>query len=206
MYLTRLQPDPAHGQARRDLSNPYDMHRTLVRAFVRGEGDRPVRFLWRLQVSSAWSKPELLVQSAHAGKWAALESVSGYLLQPAEQKQIVLHSWLKVGDLYRFRLRTNPNVCRGGKRFGLIGEEVQTTWLEQRGEQHGFRVESALVTGSEVLTAFKARKPVTLRAVTFDGYLECTDTASLEQALLAGVGRGKAFGLGLLSLARAGGG
>jgi CRISPR system Cascade subunit CasE len=42
-----------------------------------------------------------------------------------------------------------------------------------------------------------------LRTVSFEGILEVRDPAKLEEALRSGIGRGKAFGCGLLSLARA---
>lgn len=204
MYLTRLRLNPGSAQARRDLGNPYEMHRTLVRAFVAGENDVPARFLWRLQLDGAWTNPEVLVQSAHVGNWTPLEALPGYLADSPQCKRISLGTWLQPGRRYRFRLRANPTVCRDGKRVGLIGEDAQTSWLHKRAPAHGFRVESVLVTGTEVLKALRGSKPITLRAATFEGYLECTDVASLEQALLTGVGRGKAFGLGLLSIALTG--
>ena len=51
MYLTRLTLDPRSAQARRDLGDAYEMHRTLVRAFVDSPQSEPPRFLWRLEAS-----------------------------------------------------------------------------------------------------------------------------------------------------------
>lgn len=204
MYLTRLQLDPRSGYARRDLGNPYDMHRTLARAFTGDAEAAPDRFLWRLQIDARWEQPEVLVQSERCGAWAVLESMRGYLLQPAETKPVALNRWLGAGQQLRFRLRANPVVSRGGKRFGLVGEAAQLTWLEQRGDRHGFRLESAMVTGTEVIKAFKGQTPITLRTATFDGVLQCADQEMLRHALLHGVGHGKAFGLGMLSVAPAG--
>lgn len=34
MYLSRLQLNPAHPQARRDLASAYELHRSLARAFA----------------------------------------------------------------------------------------------------------------------------------------------------------------------------
>jgi CRISPR system Cascade subunit CasE len=44
-------------------------------------------------------------------------------------------------------------------------------------------------------------KPVTLVAVTFDGRLEVTDPAALRRTLTQGIGRAKAYGCGLITLA-----
>jgi CRISPR system Cascade subunit CasE len=38
-------------------------------------------------------------------------------------------------------------------------------------------------------------------AAAFDGMLKCVDAERLRSAVINGVGRGKAFGMGLLSLA-----
>ena len=43
-----------------------------------------------------------------------------------------------------------------------------------------------------------------LFSVQFDGVLQVVDTERLVQAIGAGIGSGKAFGCGLLSVARAG--
>jgi CRISPR system Cascade subunit CasE len=204
MHLARLRLNPANGQARRDLSNPYEMHRTLVRAFVKDENDSPARFLWRLQLDGMWARPDILVQSAQRGNWDALESFPGYLASSVESKQIALESLLKEGRRYRFRLRANPTVCRNGKRRGLVGEDAQLAWLLRLAPRYGFQAESVLVTSSETMMAFKEGRPVTLRTATYEGLMVCTDVKLLENALLQGIGRGKAFGLGLLSIAAAG--
>ncbi|MET7456280.1 type I-E CRISPR-associated protein Cas6/Cse3/CasE [Streptomyces sp. NPDC005574] len=46
-------------------------------------------------------------------------------------------------------------------------------------------------------------KPVTLVAVTFDGQLEVTDPETLRRTLTQGIGRAKAYGCGLITLAPA---
>ncbi len=38
MYLSKLTLDPRHPQARRDLGDAYEMHRTLARAFAPDQG------------------------------------------------------------------------------------------------------------------------------------------------------------------------
>jgi CRISPR system Cascade subunit CasE len=38
-------------------------------------------------------------------------------------------------------------------------------------------------------------------AAMFEGMLACTDADKLRSAVISGIGRGKAFGMGLLSLA-----
>lgn len=201
MHLTRLLLDPCNAQARRDLADPYDMHRTLVRAFVDGESQAPPRFLWRLEPQASWADPAVLVQSGHPANWSPLEALDGYLKKPVENKQVLLDQLLRPEARYRFRLLANPTVTRNGKRYGLVAEDGQLAWLERQGERLGFRVETALVTASDVLKSRKSGMQVSLQRVCYEGVLRAVDVGALASALNAGIGPGKAFGCGLLSLA-----
>lgn len=208
MYLTQLRLDARHAAARRDLANPYDMHRTLVRAFVRDEREVPPRVLWRLEGGSVWGQATVLVQSLLPGDWSFLDALSGYLASGQGDgiatKPFEPAALLKPGARLRFRLVANPTVTRQGKRQGLVGEDAQLAWLERQGQRLGFQLTTALVTGSDMLRGRKAGAQVSVRRVQYDGVLEVLDADALGAALATGIGHGKAFGCGLLSLARAG--
>ncbi|MBH4384400.1 type I-E CRISPR-associated protein Cas6/Cse3/CasE [Pseudomonas aeruginosa] len=202
MYLTRLTLDPRSAQARRDLGDAYEMHRTLSRVFA-DEQAPASRFLWRLEASgNAWSTPTLLVQTASEGNWSVLQALPGYLLGEPQSKSLALRQWLESDISYRFRLFANPTVTRQGKRYGLVGEEQQLAWLARQGERHGFVVEAALVTFSEVLGSRKRQTRISVLRAAFEGRLRISRPDAFGQALVAGIGPAKAFGCGLLSLAR----
>lgn len=202
MYLTRLRLDPRSAQARRDLADPYEMHRTLVRAFVRDVDQTPPRILWRVEPMVAWSEPVVLVQAQELANWSVLEPFSNYLKHEAETRDISPESWLRDDQRYRFRLFANPTVTRDGKRQGLVSEEAQLAWLLRQGERHGFVIEAALVTGSELLRSRKQDSRISVLKVCFEGRLLVRDCVALASALRSGIGPGKAFGCGLLSLGR----
>lgn len=207
MYLTQLRLDPNSAQARRDLADPYDMHRTLVRAFVRDEAQVPPRFLWRLEPGGEWARPTVLVQSSsQAPDWSFLDRVRGYLSEagPPETKSFDPNHLVRENGQCRFRLVANPTVTRDGKRHGLVGDDAQLAWLQRQGERAGFRVVAALVTAKEVMHCRKGGTRVSLLRVCFEGVLVVSDGTLLTQALAAGIGHGKAFGCGLLSMARSG--
>ncbi|MFC0708618.1 type I-E CRISPR-associated protein Cas6/Cse3/CasE [Azorhizophilus paspali] len=204
MYLIRLTLDPRSTQARRDLADAYDMHRTLVRAFVRDERDAPGRFLWRLELGAgAWASPTLLVQSRKSGDWDVLQGLPGYLQRPAECKVLDLEALIQPQWRYRFRLLANPTVTRAGKRRGLLGEAEQLAWLQRQGERHGFMVKAVLVSASDLLDSRrKGGAPIVLQRVCFEGLLQVVEADALRRALASGIGPAKAFGCGLLSVAR----
>jgi len=203
MYLSRLTLDPRSAQARRDLSDPYDMHRTLARAFVAGPDSIPERFLWRIEVSAnVWAKPQILVQSSASGNWAVFNSLPGYLQEEVENKQISLDTMICGDGRYRFRIIANPTVSRQGKRYGLVTETDQVEWIRRQGARHGFVVESVLPTANELSTSRKGNTRISIHKTCFDGILKISQPPAIRNALQCGIGPAKAFGCGMLSLAR----
>lgn len=200
MHLTRLSLDPRSAQARRDLADAYDMHRTLSRVFAQDDVHAPPRFLWRFEPHGAWSDPVVLVQSAHAAEWARLDAMGGYLKKSAETKAVPLDRLLQHVARYRFRLLANPTVTREGKRYGLAAEDAQLAWLARQGLRCGFEVQAAVVSASDVLTSNKGGRSISLQRACFEGVLQVTDVDKVAGVLQEGIGPGKAFGCGLLSL------
>ena len=84
--------------------------------------------------------------------------------------------------------------------------EFQEDWLRARAEKHGFCLKSLQVTGSRWLRFRKGQqgKPVTLLSVVYEGVLKVTDPVLFRQVLTEGIGRGKAYGQGLLTVTREG--
>ncbi len=134
------------------------------------------------------------------------------------------------GDRLIFRLRANPTKKLSdrtpgrpdrlaGKRVALLREAEQLEWLTRKGEQHGFRLLHTAVA-SEILAVQAAVQatergrrpardggesmPLRFGAVLFNGRLEVTDAACFQRTLETGIGSGKAFGFGLLSIAMEG--
>lgn len=204
MYLTRLRLDPRSALARRDLTDPYDMHRTLVRAFVETPTQAPPRFLWRLEPGGAWSEPAVLVQSVLEPDWSFLSAVSGYLQagEGVSTKAFDPLALLRADARYRFRLVANPTVTRQGKRHGLAGEDAQLAWLARQGERAGFDVDAALVSHCETIHSRRGGATVSLLRACFEGALLVRDAHALAAAMAQGIGHGKAFGCGLISVAR----
>ncbi|MCY1369978.1 CRISPR-associated endoribonuclease Cse3 [compost metagenome] len=179
------------------------MHRTLARAFATDAQSQPRRFLWRLEAGgNAWSTPTVLVQSAFEADWSVLEGVPNYLQNPVESKRVQLEELVEGGCRYRFRLLANPTVTHQGKRYGLQAEPEQLAWLGRQGERHGFSVEAALVSNSDLLASRKGDGLISVQRACFEGVLEVQRLEPFSRALSAGVGPAKAFGCGLLSVAR----
>ncbi|MGN8199039.1 type I-E CRISPR-associated protein Cas6/Cse3/CasE [Salinisphaera sp. RV14] len=198
MFLTRLTLDLRHSAVRRDLADAYDMHRSLVRAFVTEDDEVPPRFLWRVEPESVWRAPVLMVQSTVEPDWRVFEG-SGYLKRAPETKEVDPAALIQVERYYRFRLFANPTITQQGKRYGLQAETEQQAWLERKGAKCGFEIQNVLVTASDVV--HMKNDAICLQQACFEGVLKVTNATILQAAVEQGIGPGKAFGFGLLSLA-----
>ena len=99
MFLSKLVLDPTHTQARRDLANAYEMHRTLSRVYADSPENAPARFLWRLEEGSDRRPGEgaiVLLQSATPGRWESLAELPGYAHAVFPDKAVKLAELMEI--------------------------------------------------------------------------------------------------------------
>lgn len=225
MYLTRAFINPRRHGAVHLLGSPQRMHAAVLAGFppVLSEDDR---VLWRLDADST-HRVALYIVSAHQPDLTHLveqvgwpkSDVPSWTTKPYES----LLDRLKPGQRYAFRLTANPTYVeflgrnQRGRRRPHTTVEHQTDWLLKQSAKAGFRVlpGSSPLPGSEE-AALNLRlvdrqrikftkgegRQVTLYQVTYQGLLEVTDEHALRAALTQGIGRARAYGCGLLTLAR----
>jgi CRISPR system Cascade subunit CasE len=209
VFLSKLAPDLRHGHVRRDLANPYDLHRTLLRAFPAAAEGGPGRVLFRVELPRTGA-PFILVQSDKEPKWAALHT--GYCV--AGHPKPVGDVAFAPGQRLLFRLRANPAKRAGksaidprwvGKRVGLQREDDQAGWLVRKAAEGGFvvRRQDFRVIPEPKVTGWKGGHALHFQAVRFEGVLQVTDPDRFLETVRNGIGPAKGFGFGLLSLARA---
>lgn len=209
MYLSRLILNSRSRAVQRDLASPYDLHRTVMSGFPKNLNKHEERVLYRLDQMDGGNQLVLLVQSYLEPDWTRLDSM--YLAQSSEDNPGVKQLELQpiAGQRFAFRLRANPTRRLGsragddkGKRVGLYAVDEQIQWLNRKAKGSGFIVESVLPTQQH--RADDRKRDLKFLSVRFDGILQVTDAALFALALTNGIGSGKAFGFGLLSVARAG--
>jgi CRISPR system Cascade subunit CasE len=216
MYLSRLILNPRSRRVQRELAEPYEMHRSLMKAFPHHLVPGEERVLFRVDEHPRLGLM-LLVQSWDVPDWSWLvgEGVRGYLLPVAEPNPAVkpfdLHP--VAGQTLAFRLRANPTIKtkREGRpvRNGLFDEDAQQAWLVRKAEAGGFQILSINSAAEGKISGGVKRDEtthnLTLLGVRFDGLLQVTDPDQLVEAVRHGIGSAKGFGFGLLSLAPAAG-
>ena len=209
MILSRIQLDTARRSTMKALVSPNLLHGAVEQSFP---GPRQ-RNLWR--VDKLGEKTYLLVLSQELPDFRGLAAQFGVLgTGNAWESKFYdpLLERVKERDIWHFRLTANPTISKAaepgqrGKVRGHITADYQKQWLLERAKKHGFSLtdESFTVVESRWMRFRKGAdggRPVTLLSVTYEGILTVTDVDSFRKTLVNGMGRGKAYGLGLLTVA-----
>lgn len=207
-FLSRLELQPRSLHVIRDVGDPAQMHKTVMRAFPAVEGgDRPPRaalgVLYRLE------ELVMLVQSAVAPDWMQLPA--GYLRDVASKEIDQALGAIATGLQLRFLLVANVTrkVAREGARHSqrvpLATDDARHAWLVRRAERAGFVLAGAGPHDGVRIDPIVSPRPIGSRivvdAVRFEGRLVVTDATRFLDAVRTGIGPAKAFGCGLVSVA-----
>lgn len=198
MYLSRLL---LTGE---QLHNPYEIHRTLWLAFP-DAAEQSRDFLFRVEQRSS-RQVQVLVQSQRQptanvenARLLASKALELNLLEGSQLRFMLMANPVKTIADEQGRLDSKGEVKKC--RVPLIKEEEQIAWLKRKLEG------AALVNIVEIekqlpLHFRKGSKPGKIQPYAFKGVLQVVDAQSLQDLLQHGIGHAKAFGCGLLSLAR----
>ncbi|MCC7119619.1 MAG: type I-E CRISPR-associated protein Cas6/Cse3/CasE [Anaerolineales bacterium] len=223
MYLSRLILNPRSRQARNELADPYEMHRTVCKALPNAnyQANESAGILFRVDLHPRTRIPTLLVQSRQKPDWTFLSAErKDYLLSESELpldvenpavKEMLLN--LQEGQTLAFRLRANPTVKKDregkkqGRRMGLIHEADQQKWITRKLEAAGATLINVNIVNEQFTRGklFKEKEKasrLSFLSVQFDGILQIRDSAKLLESVSTGFGSAKGLGFGLLSLAR----
>lgn len=226
MYLTRMRLNTARRGSKKLLGSPQAMHAAVLHGFP-GENSAPgdgARTLWRLD-RGARHDALLYVLSATEPDLTHLVEQAGWPTRPGgweTRPYGSLLNRLETGQRWAFRLTANPvRTARGpgqkpGERSRTVREvtaKQQTEWLLRKAEGNGFTVPpgktgepNMMLKEREQLRFQRAgsKQPVSLSIATFEGVLEVKEPEAMRRAMTAGIGRAKAYGCGLLTLASVG--
>lgn len=200
MMLTQMKLNVLSAQVRRDMADPYEMHRTIQR-LTDGQERRP---LWRLEHDGSGQHPVVLLQTEAAPDRRLLDEFDSHYLLDFGTRENRLLANISAEDVLNFRLHANPTVTRLGKRHGLVEHDDQVAWIARVLDRHGAALHGVRIGASRRMVSGRRRgsKPMIVTGVTFDGQLGVLDADSLRELVSNGIGHAKALGLGLMTLAR----
>lgn len=219
MYLTRFRMNPRQRGSARLLASPQRMHATVLSTFPPDRVQSPGgRVLWRLDTPSRheWT---LYIVSPARPSMDQLQQECGWSQEQSWQTADYgpFLDNLRPGQHWAFRLAANPVRSIAGQRGSRgrvvphVTAEQQRGWLVERSERHGFSLggdlaDQVLVTRRERDSFERGgrdqRQRATISRAQFDGVLQVTEPELLRTALTHGIGRAKAYGCGLMTLAR----
>lgn len=210
MYLTRVELNPTRNATATALMSPSKLHGAIEVGF---HGDRKRR-LWRIDHLNN-SLYLLLVSEDVPNLKNVLEQFgTGQKWETREYDSFLER--IHEGDLMQFRLTANPTrsisqPAEGGnkKRGKVVAHttpEHQREWLLKKADSCGFRLDpdAFTVSGSRWIKFWKEKegRPVTLLQVTYEGLLTVSDRELFQKALREGIGRERAYGMGLMTVIR----
>lgn len=187
-----------HPQADRESQDMHQLHRTLSHLIWHDEDSNEVR-------AQKLDEARVLFRADPGGLlWVSAKRAVHWDRLPQGWLGSVPVGWLvdeppPFGETFGFVLTCRPSRKTGSNRYDLVDQEDQTDWLVEQGEKRGFRPEQVSVTQVRWIDT-RERSYRERPAVRFEGFLTCTDGSALLEALVNGVGPGKAQGFGLLTL------
>ena len=214
MFLSRIELDSRKAETRRALSSPQVLHAAVEGCF---EKEQPGRKLWRLD--KLGGRLYLLLLSPNKPDFTSFAAQFCALNIVGESKDYaVMLARLNEGQRLGFRLRANPvhsvrskdgSHGKRGKIYAHVTVEQQRGWLVKRAESCGFIVREddfdVVERGQMRFRRKSGEKSVEIGYAIFEGILEITNVEQFTEALIQGIGRAKAYGCGLMTVANVAG-
>lgn len=227
--LTKVILNPNRRQGRKLLANPQAMHAAVLSAFPPDIDESQSRVLWR--VDGAEHQRTLYIVGPEKPDGKHIAEQAGWDTRPAQSLDYERFlGALTKGQRWQFELVANPTYAEAqtnrerGKVKAHVTADQQLGWLYQRCQSAGFALAPRVGDGTvaererdrwsvEEETAIverrtldfrkgSGRKNVRIVTARYRGTLEVTDPEALRRTLTMGIGRARAYGCGLLTLAR----
>lgn len=203
-FLTRILINKSRRETMLILSHPERLHAAVYAGFpsVCNNGtDRGV--LWRLD--ERYAGPVIYVVSETMPDYTGFVESYGWPRRAyADQVRTVSYddalASIHDGEHLRFRITASTQLRRSGKSIPLRGISAQEEWLRRRSETNGFIIRSMTITraGSGMVDADDHL--IRFPWAQYDGMLTVSSRSTFTGMLRKGLGREKAYGMGLMTV------
>ena len=199
LFLSRVELNPYKEKTLRALESPNLFHGAIESSLP---GER-VRNLWR--IDTVKGRKYILLLTQEIPELSCFISQFGFEKDPSSYSTKEYGPFvgrIKDGQKWSFRLTANPVTRAKNKASACTGKDRQLQWLLDRAEGHGFAVDDISIKETKWLDFLKGRERynVHIFSVQYEGILTVTDSALFKKALSEGIGREKAYGMGLLTV------
>lgn len=155
------------------------------------------RVLYRLDEDKAGLY--LTVRSSYVPDYTSVVEEYGWPRLPYDEQvsTSTVRTDYNRGDSLSFVIRANTVRRNGRKKRTVYSHDDLVQWLMDRSHVHGFRLVSVAVLGTGHMNVTK-RRHVSMPWADYVGRLMVEDADAFARTLSEGLGRGKAYGMGLL--------
>lgn len=192
MYISKLFIDVKIPSVRRDLTSLNFFYETLK---VISGGGNPVYRIDCVPLKDLdYIQPVILLTEKNP-EIADVKIPAGYI------KKIESFEYnipVRTGMVYKYYLRANPSAKIFFINTNLETEESWKKWFEIEGRANGFEVVDMKTIDDGYVTC--SEKKIKYVSVIFEGVLKITNEPKFRKVLNNGLGRGREYGLGLLSV------
>jgi CRISPR system Cascade subunit CasE len=204
LVLSALAIDPRQTAPRNDLKNSAGMHRRVMSLFDSGLGGTPrsaLNVLYRLETHQ--NGPRLLIQSTTEPNTSTLAngySLVGSTLMGRLAEQLVIDTVIR----YRIVANATKKIAAGdhrGKRVALNSHDTNIWWANKAAESGLDLIEAPTLHPETTIGRDATDGVITIRPWRIDGHATVVNPEKTVAAIHSGLGRGKAYGCGLLSVA-----
>lgn len=205
-YLSRVEVDVNNRQKIKDLTHLGAYHNWVEQSFPQEfKKDQRKRHLWRIDTLK--QKEYLLVVSEDKPD---LDKLEKYGVKNSAQTKDYGHflAGISTNQIMRFRLTANPSYKKDGKRYPHITVKQQEKWLLDRTKKNGFAIlqdsqgnyQFDITSRDWQILRHHNSQKVRMSRVSFEGVLQVTDSNKFKTTLLKGIGKEKAYGMGLITV------
>lgn len=195
MYLTKFALDIREPDVRRCLYNCQDMHRSVMRLFGCSRKDAGVLYRINRKNMSLYILSEIRPDESLANK--------GFKFEGARDISALAERF-REGKVFRFNVKTYPCTQHQGKRSFIRTPEGRLAWFRSVAEKNGFALLSLQESPEMEKISGNHEKEVggrfVYQTVVFTGVLRIVDADKFVSVYSNGIGRGLAYGLGMLFL------
>jgi len=198
MYLSRILLTGDH------LHNPYEIHRALWQAFP-CDPDQARDFLFRVEKRET-CEVQVLLQSQRMPedrekniRLLATKAFDSSLPEGVYLRFLLIANPVKTITDEQGRLNAKGEVKKC--RVPLIKEDEQIEWLKRKLDEAALANDLEIEKQAPVYFR-KSHRRGKIQPFAFKGLLQVQDSKLFEDLIQQGIGPAKAFGCGLLSLAR----
>lgn len=207
MFLSKISLNLSNRNTIEALSSPSKIHGAIENCFLQPRK----RNLWR--VDRLRDEYCILILSEDKPEFSKF-NLQFEPYSVATKPYDSLLNRISTSDEWHFRITANPtkslsnNTKQRGKVVAHTTIGYQKKWLMEKSIKNGFTITED--TFDVVQSGWKhfykrdnkTNRRVSILSVTYEGVLTISNVESFKEALINGIGRGKAYGMGLLTIAK----